>query len=150
MRSSSFFFPQTRSLSRSHLRHQSHKDCTTLFLRDASKRPIKCWGTSKKNYDSERVNQEVCFHRNFIEKPLEIEEQLSFEVSPSLLWGFPVGTIVKNLPVDAGDLQEMRFISLGREDPLEKEMSTHSSTLAWKIPWAKEPCKLQSTGSPRD
>ena len=39
--------------------------------------------------------------------------------------------------------------SLGREDPLEKEMATHSSTHAWKIPWTKEPSKLQSMGSQR-
>ena len=36
--------------------------------------------------------------------------------------------------------------SLGGEDPLEKEMATHSSTLAWKIPWMEEPCRLQSMG----
>ena len=39
--------------------------------------------------------------------------------------------------------------SLGREDPLEKEMATHSSTLAWKIPWMEEPGRLQSMGSQR-
>ena len=39
--------------------------------------------------------------------------------------------------------------SLGQEDPLEKEMATHSSTLAWKIPWLEEPGGLQSTGSQR-
>ena len=39
--------------------------------------------------------------------------------------------------------------SLGREDPLEKEMATHSSTLAWKIPWTEEPDRLQSMGSQR-
>ena len=39
--------------------------------------------------------------------------------------------------------------SLGREDPLEKEMATHSSILAWRIPWMEEPGKLQSTGSQR-
>ena len=38
---------------------------------------------------------------------------------------------------------------LGREDPLEKEMATHSSTLAWKIPWMEEPSRLQSVGSQR-
>ena len=37
--------------------------------------------------------------------------------------------------------------SLGREDPLEKEMAIHSSTLAWKIPWTEEPGRLQSMGS---
>ena len=39
--------------------------------------------------------------------------------------------------------------SLGQKDPLEKEMATHSSTLAWKIPWTEEPGKLQSMGSQR-
>ena len=46
---------------------------------------------------------------------------------------------------DAGD----RVRSLGREDPLEKEMATHSSTLAWKISWTEEPGRLQSMGSQR-
>ena len=44
---------------------------------------------------------------------------------------------------------ETRVRSLGREDPLEKEMATHSSTLAWKIPWTEEPSRLQSMGSQR-
>ena len=44
-------------------------------------------------------------------------------------------------------MQETWVRSLGREDPLEKEMATHSSILAWKIPWTKEPCGLQSVGS---
>ena len=39
--------------------------------------------------------------------------------------------------------------SLGREDPLEKEMTTHSSILTWRIPWMEEPGRLQSTGSQR-
>ena len=39
--------------------------------------------------------------------------------------------------------------SVGREDPLEKEMVTHSSILAWRIPWTKEPGRLQSTGLQR-
>ena len=41
----------------------------------------------------------------------------------------------------------MRVQSLGQEDPLEKEMATHSSILAWRIPWTEEPAGLQSTGS---
>ena len=44
---------------------------------------------------------------------------------------------------------ETQVRSLGREDPLEKEMATHSSTLAWKIPWREEPGRLQSMGSQR-
>ena len=49
---------------------------------------------------------------------------------------------VKNLPA----MQQIRVQSLGQEDPLEKEMATHSSTLAWEIPWTEEPGKLQSMG----
>ena len=44
---------------------------------------------------------------------------------------------------------ERRVPSLGGEDPLEKEMATHSSTLAWEIPWAEEPGGLQFIGSQR-
>ena len=44
-------------------------------------------------------------------------------------------------------MQETRVQSLGREDPLEKEMVTHSSTLTWRIPWTEKPSRLQSTGS---
>ena len=53
--------------------------------------------------------------------------------------------MVKRLPT----MQESCVQSLGWEDPLEKEMATHSSTLAWKIPWTEEPGRLQSTGSQR-
>ena len=44
---------------------------------------------------------------------------------------------------------ETRVQSLGQEDPLEKEMVTHSSILAWRIPWTEDPGRLQSTGSQR-
>ena len=50
--------------------------------------------------------------------------------------------MVKNLPA----MQETQVQSLGQEDPLEKRMTTHSSILAWRIPWAEEPGKLQSRG----
>ena len=46
-------------------------------------------------------------------------------------------------------MQETWIQSLGWEDPLEKEMATHSSTLAWKIPWTEKPGRLQSMGSQR-
>ena len=46
-------------------------------------------------------------------------------------------------------MQETRVQSLGQEDPLEKEMATHSSILAWRIPWTEEPGGLQSTGLQR-
>ena len=47
------------------------------------------------------------------------------------------------------ETQEMRVQTLGQEDPLEKEMATHSSTPAWRIPWAEDPARLQSMGSQR-
>ena len=50
--------------------------------------------------------------------------------------------MVKNLPA----MQETQVRSLGREDPLEKDMATHSSILAWRIPWTEEPSGLQSIG----
>jgi len=56
-----------------------------------------------------------------------------------------VAQMVKNLPA----MWETPVRSLGSEDPLEKEMATHSSILAWKIPWTKEPGGLQSMGSQR-
>ena len=46
-------------------------------------------------------------------------------------------------------MRETRVQSLGWEDPLEKEMATHSSTITWKIPWTEEPGRLQSMGSQR-
>ena len=52
---------------------------------------------------------------------------------------------VKHLPT----MRETWARSLGQEDPLEKEMATHSSILAWKIPWTEEPDRLQSMGSQR-
>ena len=53
--------------------------------------------------------------------------------------------MVKNPPA----IQETQVQSLGWEDPLEKGMATHSSILAWEIPWTEEPGRLQSTGSQR-
>ena len=57
-----------------------------------------------------------------------------------LLWAPLVAKLVRNLPA----MQETQVQSLGWEDPLEKEMATHSSILAWRIPWTEEPGRLQS------
>ena len=46
-------------------------------------------------------------------------------------------------------MQETQIKSLGQEDPLEKEMATHSRILVWEIPWTEEPCRLQSMGLQR-
>ena len=58
---------------------------------------------------------------------------------------FPVGSVVKNLPA----MQETQVQSLGQEDPPEKGAATHSSILAWRIPWTEEPGRLQSMGLQR-
>ena len=58
---------------------------------------------------------------------------------------FPSGSVVKNLPA-VQEMWETQVRSLGQEDPLEKEMATHSSILTRRIPWVEEPGRLQSTG----
>ena len=63
----------------------------------------------------------------------------------SITWDFLVAQRVKLLPT----IRETWVRSLGRKDPLEKEMATHSSILAWEVPWTKEPGRLQSMGLQR-
>ena len=76
---------------------------------------------------------------------------LIYWAASGFIWGFPssltslVAQMVKHLPT----MQETWVQSLGQEDPLEKAMATHSSTLAWKIPWTEELGGLQSVGSHR-
>ena len=67
------------------------------------------------------------------------------ESSFSNNWASLVAQTVKDLPA----MQETWVRSLGREDPLEKEMTMHSSILAWRLPWTEEPGELQSMGSQR-
>ena len=59
------------------------------------------------------------------------------------MWDSLVAQRLKHLSA----MWETWVLSLGQEDPLEKEMATHSSILAWRIPWTEEPGGLQSTGS---
>ena len=66
-------------------------------------------------------------------------------MAPLILRASLVAQTERNLPV----MQETRVQSLGGEDHLDKEMSPHSSILAWEIPWTEEPGGLQSTGSQR-
>ena len=66
-------------------------------------------------------------------------------IHSSILGVSLVSQRVKYLPA----MRETRVQSLGQEDPLEKEMATHSSPLAWRIPWTEEPGRLQSTVSQR-
>ena len=64
----------------------------------------------------------------------------------TLLKGFPGGSAVKNL-LTRQEMDETRVGSLGQEFPLEEGMATHSSILAWRIPWTEEPGGLQTIGS---
>ena len=69
---------------------------------------------------------------NFLQKPMR----------PKLIGASLIVQLVKNLPA----MQETRVQFLGWEDPLEKETATHSSILAWRIPWMEEHSGLQSMG----
>ena len=62
--------------------------------------------------------------------------------------GFPSGSAVKNPSANAGDAGDAGWI-LSQEDKLKEEMATHSSILAWEIPWTEEPGGLQSKGLQR-
>ena len=71
--------------------------------------------------------------------------EFRFQAYQLLVVAFLVSQMVERLPA----MQETQVRFLGREDPLEKEMAIHSSTLAWKIPWTEEPDRPQSMGSQR-
>ena len=73
---------------------------------------------------------------------LEISSVYSYLI---ILWASQMAQRLKHLPA----MRETWVRSLGQEDPLEKEMATHSSILAWRIPWTEEPGGLQSTGLQR-
>ena len=72
-------------------------------------------------------------------------DSVTFQFSVWVHWASLVAQSVKNLPA----VQKTRVWSLGQEDPLEKEMATHSRILVWEILWTKEPCGLQFTVSQR-
>ena len=69
---------------------------------------------------------------------------LTFSINYCIKRGFPSGSVVKNPPA----MQKLQAQSLG-EDPLEEGVATHSSILAWRIPWTEEPGRLQYIGSQR-
>ena len=78
---------------------------------------------------------------------LKQSEVWGFNFYPALSnnWASLVAHTVKSLPT----VQKTRVQSLGQEDSLEKEMATHSSILAWRIPWTEKPGRLQPIGSQR-
>ena len=74
---------------------------------------------------------------------MEVLQKLKIELQHAS--GFPDDLVVQNLLVNAGD----QGSNPGLEDPLEKEVATHSNILVWKIPWTEEPGRLQRLGSQR-
>ena len=117
---------------------------------------------SKENYNS-KIYTRPCVHSsNFynsqitlmsIDRWMVIDNMvyignvklLSMKKNEVMPFASVVAQRIKHLPA----MQETRVRFLGWEDPLEKEMATHSSILAWRIPWTEEPGGLQSTGSQR-
>ena len=94
----------------------------------------------------------------YIQKDFLLSLHYHGKLGPKLCWAemlilagsFPSGMVVKNLPANAEDvLLEIQVLSLDWEDPLEKDMATHSSILAWRIPWTEKSGGLQSMGSQR-
>ena len=73
----------------------------------------------------------------------------SFAYRIAFDYGFHRASLVAQRLKRPPAMRETWVRSLGREDPLEKEMATHSSTIAWEIPWTEEPGGLQSTGLQR-
>ena len=108
------------------------------------------WGSGKPAGEGGRVTDKLfgvdlklklpCYFYNlsFLMKKKKLKTPNSQRVSL-------VAQMVKHLSAMQGPWVQ----SLGREDPLEKEMATHSTTLAWKIPWTEKPGRLQSMGSQR-
>ena len=84
-------------------------------------------------------------HRSLPSTSMEIEPHAAIAVDLQHVRASLVAQRLKRLPAR----RETRVQSLGREDPLEKEMATHSRILAWRIPWMEEPGRLQFTGSQR-
>ena len=80
----------------------------------------------------------------FFKSVLDLQENYENSTEKSIKLGFPGGARV---PVQ--ETKEMEVQSLGREDPLEKQMATHSSILAWEILWTEESGRLQSMGLQR-
>ena len=110
---------------------------TTVYGVTKSRTPLNHWTTKKQQRSMFISNVTFFWWKNSV---LNTTNAYLY-----IYMGFPGGSEVTASAWNAGDLVR----SLDREDPLEKEMATHSSTLAWKIPWREEPGELQSTGSQR-
>ena len=140
--------------------HVSNKDthmiflCVTIWYRTLNLNvQLHVWGSDRKREGRQEGRREAKRERKGrrIKKHSQLEKSLSessHSASGSLCSSIGINLVaqtVQHLPA----MRETPIRSLAWEDPLEKEMATHSSTLAWKIPWTEEPCRLQSMGSQR-
>ena len=73
-------------------------------------------------------------------------QSLESQWEAPLAWASQVTLVIKSPPASAGDIRDVGS-TLGWEDPLEEYLATHSSILAWRIPWTEEPSRLSSMGS---
>ena len=87
------------------------------------------------------MDPSVCFFSQSVEICYSVEE--CEEIQPHTFWGFPGGSGVESPPA-TWETQELQVQTVRQEDSLEKEMTTCSSTVAWKIPWTKESSGLHS------
>ena len=115
----------------------------TLKIVHIKKKPLKSKQSKSKTSSSEALATFPALngHVWLVATILESAHAEHFHHCRSVLWdkGLPGGSVVICLP-----MKETRVPSLGREDPLEKGMTTHPSVLAWRIPWTEEPGGLQS------
>ena len=91
-----------------------------------------------KDYLESFLRLDISYVKNLLQCLVFKRPPINGSLSPLL--GFPGVSVVKNPPASAGDAG----LLLDQEDPLEKEMATHSSILAWRIPWTEEPGGLPS------
>ena len=105
------------------------------------------WGGERVGHDLAKKHQQLMdphsFDKYFLSFYFMAVSLLNIRDCLLLLWASLVAQRLKCLT----PMQETRVRSLCREDPLEKEMATHSSILAWRISWTEEPGRLQSMGS---
>ena len=92
-----------------------------------------------------KIKRRESFHTHYMMPALPCYQNQSKLLQIKKIKSCLVAQMVKRLPI----MWETQVQSLGQEDPLEKEMATHSSTLIWTIPWTEEPGRLQSMGSQR-
>ena len=121
----------------------SHVTTTAIKIQNSSITPRNSWLLHF--YSTSAPTPRLCKQKSVFCSYNCVFFRVSFNWNPILCRTSLVAQTVKSLST----MWETRVQSLGWEDPLEKEMAIHSSTIAWKIPWTEEPGRLQPMGSQR-